>query len=375
MKKFLCVIIILIMLVGCSPFEKEGSINMGRSNDAYITGVWISYTELDAMLANGDFKNQFSRALSDCKGRGITDIFVHTRAFCDSVYSSQYFPLRESAQSYNFDVLEYMITECHAEDIKFHAWINPYRVRTADTDINNLPTDSIVRKWLEDDNTANDTNVCFSDGVYLNPASSEARALILDGIREIIDNYAVDGIHFDDYFYPTQDEAFDAASYTVYCQGTQKPLKSDEWRRANVNALISGVYTAIKFKNKDIVFSVSPSASIDENYNKHYADIAAWVDNTCVDYIIPQLYFGFEYPDSDFKFNNLLSEWQKEIGGTEVKLLIGLATYKIDTQNEPDRLEWSNGTEVIKQQVQICEQADGIAGHIYFSYSSMCEYL
>lgn len=326
-------------------------------------------------MLSGDFKAEFGAAVQNCLSHGVTDIFVHIRPFCDSYYPSEIFPLRSSAATQNFDILEYMIGICHQNGIKLHAWLNPYRVRTADRDISDLPDGSPAKRWLSDETAENDINVSLVSGIYLNPASSEARALILDGIREIIDNYAVDGIHFDDYFYPTVDKSFDEQSYTDYCADTQKPLDLDDWRRANVNALVSCAYTAIKFKNKDIAFSISPSASIVENYNKHYADIAAWVSSDCVDYIIPQLYFGFNYPDSDYKFNNLLGTWQKEIGGTDAKLLIGLATYKINTPNEPDRAEWANGRDVIKQQIETCKETSGIAGHIYFSYSSMCQYM
>ena len=370
MKKLLCVMLVLLLLAGCSPIDTPSDTN--KQN--YITGVWVSYSELDTMLQK-DFKVEFTATVQNCLSRGITDMFVHIRPFCDSYYPSELFPLRASAAVHNFDILEYMISICHQNGIKFHAWLNPYRVRTADSDISALPDGSPAKRWLNDETEDNDTNVSLVSGIYLNPAASKSRQLILDGIREIIDNYSVDGIHFDDYFYPTVDEGFDKQSYTAYCADSQKPLALDDWRRANVNALISGAYTAIKFKSKDIVFSISPSASIVENYNKHYADVAAWCDSACVDYIIPQLYFGFEYPDSDFKFNNLIDNWKKELEGTDTKLLIGLATYKIDTQNEPDRAEWSDGTEVIKQQAQMCKESSGIAGHIYFSYSSMCEYL
>lgn len=373
MKKILCIIFVLLMLTGCLPTQSSSNDNE-TNKENYITGVWVSYSELDTML-RGDFKSEFNTAVSNCASLGITDMFVHARAFCDSIYKSQYFPLRESVKQHDFDVLAYMIDICHQNGIKFHAWLNPYRVRTADQDITALPDTSPAKQWLTDDNTDNDANVSLVGGVYLNPASSEVQALIIDGIREIIDNYAVDGIHFDDYFYPTQDETFDEQSYKDYQSQTQKSLTLDNFRRANVNALISGAYTAIKFKSKDIIFSVSPSASIEDNYNKHYADVTAWVDSGCVDYIIPQLYFGFEYPDRQYSFDVLVNKWKKELQGADTKLLIGLATYKIGTQSEPDREEWANGVEVIKKQTKICTDESAICGHIYFSYSSMNEYL
>lgn len=371
MKKILCIMFALL-LVACSPIEQAGSVDSEKGD--YITGAWVSYSELDTMLA-ADFKTEFNTAVKNFRSHGITDVFVHTRAFCDSIYESEYFPQRESVVSYDFDVLEYMISVCHQNKIRFHAWLNPYRVRTADSEIENLSAFSPARVWLQDADTQNDLNVVLNGGIYLNPASSEVQRLIINGIREIVQKYDIDGIHFDDYFYPTCDTAFDEISYKNYCTDTQKPLSLDDWRRANVNALISGAYTAIKFNDKDIIFSISPSASIKENYSAHYADISAWIKSDCVDYIIPQLYFGFDYPDDDFKFDNLTKEWQRVTAGTNTGLLIGLATYKINTDAEPDRAEWSGGTQVIKKQIEICKSEAGISGHIYFSYSSMCEYL
>lgn len=371
MKRVLCIVLIFLLLTGCSPVDTASQSN---SKQGYMTGVWLSFLEMDAMLQH-DFKAEFNTVMANCKSRGVTDIFVHIRPFCDSYYPSKYFPLRSSVATHNFDALEYMIDICHQNNIRFHAWLNPYRVRTSDSDISTLPDNSPAKLWLTDNNTDNDINVSTVGGVHLNPASIEVRALIIEGVREIIDNYKVDGIHFDDYFYSTTEQAFDEASYALYQKTAKKPLSLEDWRRANVNTLISGVYTAIKFKDKNIIFSISPSASIDDNYNKHYADTSAWIDNNCVDYIIPQLYFGFEYPDSNFNFDNLITDWQKELRGTDTKLLIGLAAYKINTLNEPDCIEWEDGVEIIKKQVKICKQTENISGHIFFSYTSMCEYL
>lgn len=371
MKRLLCIILLLFILTGCSPIETSSQPDIKQD---YITGVWLSFLEIDTLLQN-NFTAEFNTVIANCKTRGITDIFVHVKPFCDSYYPSEYFPLRSSAASIGFDVLEYMIDICHQNNIRFHAWINPYRVKTSDNDVFSLPDNNPAKLWLTDDNADNDINVSTVDGVHLNPASVEVRALIIEGIREIIDNYKVDGIHFDDYFYPTTDQAFDETVYALYQETTQKPLSLEDWRRANINALISGVYTAIKFKNKDIVFSISPSASVTENYDEHYADIVAWIDSGCVDYIIPQLYFGFDYPLEEYRFDTLVLEWENITKKTDVKLLIGLACYKIGTEKEPDCYEWSSGKEVINSQVKLCNERKNISGHIFFSYSSMRDYL
>lgn len=368
MKKILCIMISLLLLAGCSSYEEYDKVYENETLQSYITGVWLSYSELDSLLASGNFKSEFESALSNCKARGITDMFIHIRPFCDSLYPSKYFPLRQSTQGYDFDVLEFIINVCHENGIKIHGWINPYRVSTGNSDISSIPKNSPVH-------TLPQSAICIYNGVYLNPSSFEVRQLIINGIREIVNGYDIDGIHFDDYFYPTQDEAFDSAVYNSYCEETVTPLSLADWRRTHVNALISGCYTAIKFSDKDVVFSVSPSASIADNYNENYADTVLWCESGCVDYIIPQLYFGFEYPDDNFKFENLVTMWRERISGTTVRLLVGLAAYKINTEQEPDRIEWQQGSNIIKRQIEICRNTHDISGHIYFSYSAMCNYL
>ncbi|MBQ3817301.1 MAG: family 10 glycosylhydrolase, partial [Clostridia bacterium] len=182
----------------------------------------------------------------------------------------------------------------------------------------------------------------------------------------------VDGIHFDDYFYPTSDTSFDEASFKKYSSFADEPLSLEDWRRANVNALISGCYTAIKFINKDIKFSISPMASLEKNYNELYADVKAWVENGCIDVIIPQLYFGFEYPESDFTFENLLVKWKDLIEpNSNVQLMIGLAPYKIGTETPADKEEWGECDDIIARQAKMCIKDQNISGYVLFSESSL----
>lgn len=353
---------------GCTEGSENKAAKKELNNESEkIIGVWVSYSELNSMLA-GDFITGFSALLKSCKEIGITDLFVHIRAFCDSVYPSEIFPMSAAAEGYNGDLLSDMIRLCHNESLRFHAWINPYRVRTADENINALPENSPARRWLQDDTAENDINVCFSNGIYLNPASAEVRKTVIAGIREIINRYKPDGIHFDDYFYPTSAAVFDESSYAAYTASTSEPLPLEAWRRAQVNSLISGCYTAIKFCDKDIIFSISPAASIEKNRSSMFADIPAWLEAGCVDWIIPQLYFGFEYPDAEFGFERLLEEW-KGLERNTARLIIGLAAYKLGTAAEPDAAEWGDNPEILSRQLGISlSKADGAA---FFSSSSL----
>lgn len=368
MKRAICaVILVAALLCGCTAPEPSDSSVAVKAD--YIKGVWFSYLELDTMLS-GDFKAEFTSAIERCKSLFITDIFVHVRPFCDAIYESQYFPLRQTAVGQGFDVLQFMINAAHEKGIRVHAWVNPYRVsRSADSEA--LPQDSPAYRWLHSESAEEKANAIICDGIYLNPASAAARRLVTDGIRELVEKYEVDGVHFDDYFYPSAEAAIDSADYTAYCAGAKAPLELYDWRRANVNALISGVYTAIKFQNKDIVFSVSPAASVESNYNNLFADVETWVKSGCVDMLIPQLYFGFDYPAEEYRFDALIKVWKRVANKGDTTLVIGLAPYKIGTDADADREEWNNNPTLLKRQTEVCYRDDLIMGHIFYSYSSL----
>lgn len=366
MKRAICsVILIALIFCGCAA-KGDAAV---QSETEYTTGVWFSYLELDKMLS-GDFQTEFAAAIENCKTIGITDVFVHIRPFCDSLFNSEYFPLRETARGLSFDAMEFMVSIAKQNNMRFHAWINPYRV-SRETDINALPNDSPAYKWLNDEDAENDCNVLFCDGIYLNPAAPAVQRLVIDGVREILEDYDVDGIHFDDYFYPTADAEFDRKTYEKYCADTENTLGLADWRRANVNALISGTYTAVKFYSKDKLFSISPAASLQNNYDNLFADVKAWIESDCVDIIIPQIYFGFDYPIDEYRFNNLVEEWKELLNMGNARLMIGLAAYKIGTESEPDRSEWNDNPTLLKRQSVACLKDSDISGHIYYSYSAI----
>ncbi len=358
----------LITLCGCVNLKTLRKANT-KIPDSYLSGIWVSYIEVNSFLKDGNFKDNFKNVIKVCKENKISDMFVCVRAFCDSLYKSKYFPQNEFSSGCDFDVTEYMISLCHKNGIKFHAWINPYRVRTEDNDITKLPKESPYLKLLSE----KDIGVTES-GIYLIPSSERVKKLVSEGVREILNLYSVDGIHIDDYFYPAVTEDFDKTLYGEYKENCQNPLDIKDYRTNNVTALVSSIYSAVKFKNKDIVFSISPCASAEKNINSYYADIESFCKSGCVDIVIPQLYFGFDYPDKNFCFDKLLNDWKNLTKGTNVKLLIGLATYKINTALPPDNTEWQNGNEIIKRQEKICENERSVNGVVYFSYTSFCEY-
>ena len=379
MKKFFAVLLIALFLCGC----KNDSVSVQKnesdpqhaafSKNDFSSGVWLSFSEVNSLLEDpGSFKSRFSEITENLKSLNIENLYIHVRSHCDSIFDSEFFPMTESAAKIDYDIFEYIIDACHKENIKVHAWINPYRVSTSTEDPKELDENSPARRWLCDDDSQNDKNVLIYNGIYLNPGEFDSRQLVINGVKEILDSYDVDGIHFDDYFYPTSDPEFDKESYEAYKDTAKKPLSLDNWRRASVDALISGCKTAIDASGSNAVFSVSPAADIDKNYNDYYADIGSWVKSGYIDEIIPQLYFGFEHTDSYYNFQNLLKEW-KELcqSNRSVKLTIGLAAYKIGTQSPSDGSEWQENSDILARQAQICLNDNNVSGIVLFSYSGL----
>ena len=337
MKRCLCIVLIILALSGCGRVSYKNSPDR-ETDTPFIKGVWISYSEINSMLKSGNFKGEFLKATENLSTLNITDLFVHVRAFGDSLFNSEYFSLNPLAEEYDFDILECMINTCHNKKMRFHAWINPYRTK---------------------------------DGTFLDPSDTNVQSNIIKGIKEILSGYSVDGIHFDDYFYPANSNDIDRESYAGYCESTPFPLTLEDFRTANITSLISSVYNAVKLYNSEIVFSISPSASIEKNKTEFFADVEDWCKNGYADLIIPQIYFGFDYPDEKYRFENLLEVWKSVKRAENVKLIIGLSAYKLGTAQEPDCKEWADGSDILKKQTELCIADRDIDGVSYFSFSHL----
>lgn len=290
------------------------------------------------MLAGGNFKAEFSAVCENLKSLPATDVFLHVRAFSDSLFPSKYYPQKENAKACGFDPLEFAVSALNAAGVRPHAWINPFRA---------------------------------AQGEFLDPADAGVRARILCGIREIIENYDVAGIHFDDYFYPAENEEIDSESYAAYKEKAACPLDKAAWRTANINSLVFSTGEIIKQSGKDMIFSISPAADCEKNLNSSFADVKAWCSGGAIDLVIPQLYFGFDYEIERFRFNNLLKEWKELTKGGGARLLIGLASYKLGAASPPDSAEWQTGEDVLARQVKTCIDDSAVSGVCFFSYSHL----
>ncbi len=333
--------------------------------------VWIYYSELNTMLAGGNktaFVNNFKNACNNIKNTGLNTVIVQVRPFSDALYQSSYFPwshIITGTQGKNpgFDPLKEMVKIAHNSGLKIEAWINPYRIRTSNI---TLSSDNPATNW---EITKEDYVISVGVNKYYNPAYDEVQDLIVNGVLEIVNNYDVDGIHFDDYFYPNPDASFDKKAYETL--GNGKSL--GDFRRDNVSKLMKKVYNAIKKADSSVTFGISPQGNSDINYNQQYVDVKTIINRGYIDYICPQIYYGFKNEGQPFE--KTVKTFNDYVKGTNVKLYVGIAAYKIGAVDnwagESGKNEWLNTTDILKRQVLKTREYSNCKGFFLYNYSSL----
>lgn len=323
---------------------------------------WISYLEYSDIMLNKsekEFTDYIIKMLENAKSDDINTIYFHSRAFGDSYYKSELFP-QGTFLNQNYDPLKIIITEAHKLDISVHAWVNPLRCQTAEEFVT-ISDDFTTKKWF---NEFQGTYICNVDGrMWLNPAYDEVTDFISDGILEIIRNYDVDGIHIDDYFYPSADENFDKSAFSDSGQDNL-----NQWRIDNINRLVSEIYSEIKNYDDDILFGISPQGNIDIDYNSQFADVKTWCSNSgYCDYIVPQIYFGFK--NDTCPFEQTFQQWYDMTKNSDISLVIGLAVYKEGKEDKwagSGKNEWIEDSDVIQKQKDFIAEYENTGYSLYY---------
>ena len=337
-----------------------------------VRAIWFSYLTLEPMIKNkseAQFTDNIDQAFANAADLGFNTVFVHVRPFGDALYKSSYYPwsyLLNGTEGENpgYDPLKIMCQLADSHGLRIEAWINPYRVRNSAG--RPMSSDNQAKKWL---NSGNDAVLEWNGGIYYNPGSENARKLIINGVKEIVKKYNVDGIHFDDYFYPTTDLSFDKATYLA--SGSSK--SQADWRRENVNILVRQVYSAIKNIDTSCVFGISPQGNTNNNYDVQFIDCAKWLANKgYVDYICPQIYFGFE--NSGHPFAEMVDTWNRMIKVSGIDLYIGLAAYKLGQTDDwagAGKNEWIDTSDILARMVKTARSASHYGGVAVYSYESL----
>ena len=340
-------------------------------SDEEMRGVWVSYMELsmenESSKTQKTFEDKFTEIAQKCRESGFNTLIVQVRPFCDALYKSSYFPwshILTGTQGENpqYDALQIMCDICKENNLKIHAWINPYRVSSNETP-----------KKLSDNNPYiknSEIGIKTDNGIFLDPSNETAQQLISDGVKEIAENYDVDGIQFDDYFYPTEDESFDKKQYEAYIEkyGKENSMSLDNWRMQNVNTLICKVYRTIKSVDSSVEFGISPQGNIGNN-DGLYADVKSWC--TCkgfADYICPQIYFSLENPA--LTFEDCLDSWTSLDFDENVKLYVGLGGYKAGN-GEYDEETWLLSDSILADEYDILRNNKSVRGFMLYSYNSL----
>lgn len=345
----------------------------------YMKGIWVAtvngidYPRTPSREPSV-LRAQADEILDKCAELGYNTVFFQVRSVNDAFYRSAIFPFSEfltgeqGVEPYDdFDPLAYWIWAAHERGLELHAWINPYRITMGKKSLDDLAENNPARIHPE-------YAFKYSDGkYYYNPALPQVRDLIVDCVNEITDNYDVDGIHLDDYFYPGT-QMNDWSDYEAY---NTEGLSLDDWRRSNCDKLVLSLSEAVR--SKGITFGISPSgiwANRSQNplgsdtngrqsYSELYADTRKWAVEGWVDYIAPQIYWEIGHPSADYE--TLLNWWSDTLRDSETLLYIGIPDYKCVNAQSGD--EWDTAL-VIREQLALNSLNDRVNGEIHFSYRS-----
>ncbi|MDL2292066.1 family 10 glycosylhydrolase [Acholeplasma sp. OttesenSCG-928-E16] len=361
-----------------------------KSNE--LRAVWVStVSNIDIVKHSSEeqYKGVINTILDNVKNNNLNAIFFQVRPMNDAFYESDYAPFSRyltgaEGVSPGWDVLEYIIDEAHRRGIEFHAWLNPYRVSSTtgvpkETQLSSLANNNFARmnpSLVMEDN----------DGkLILNPGEPEVVEYISNVVDELITKYKVDGIHFDDYFYsysgtPTQEDQ------SAFTNNNPSKLSRADWRRKNIDDLIKGLSELIdahnQEKNVHIKFGISPfgvwssknsssgmpdGANVGntmQSYSAQYADSKKWVEEGWLDYICPQLYWGFSH--SSAPFADLVKWWAELCERSNVDLIIGQGFYRsVETQSD-----WTNANELLEQ-IRYASTYESVKGFSLFSYKTI----
>ena len=365
--------------------EKEEDTLMKREyvaqNFEDMKCMWLSQFDLSRVYSDGgaqrnesDFRALLSTVLDKVAENGINTVILQVRPNADSMYPSQVYPpsayvVGSYGRAFGYDAVKIAVELAHERGLSIHAWINPLRAMT-DSQIASVQRDYAIRQWYDDSALRGKYVVKVGENWYLNPAYSEVRELILDGAREVMQKYDFDGLHMDDYFYPTTDASFDTAAYRQYLRedGT---LSLADFRRDALNKLVGGMYDSLKAIDPEALYGISPAGNYNTVYNSHYADVLTWcAEEGYIDYICPQVYFGLEH--SSFDFISTAEKWQSYIKTDSVKLIVGMSLGKaqsgVDNYAGEGKNEWSEHKDVLKRCLEYTKELDKCVGVAYFCY-------
>lgn len=379
--KYLFFITLLAFVAACSkdddaiPEEEDKPSQGGGEQTSSVLlpkkelrGVWMATVwGLDWPMEKYDAtaqKKMYTDYLDLLVEYNMNAVFFQIRGMADTFYESQYEPWSKyitgnTGIKPTYDVLGFLIEEAHKRGIQFHAWLNPYRIATRASKNSSFPQlDAKIPAELVKD---------YEKIRIYNPALPEVQTRITDIVKEIITKYDVDGIHMDDYFYPSLESSEtmnDAAEYQQYGKDDFKSI--EDFRRNNVNVVVQNIQKTIIETRPEVIFSVSPAADIERNYNTLFADVRTWAKEGWVDVVIPQLYFATGTEATSF--NLRLDLWSQYTYDNH--LLIGYGIYKFGDSQYGSKFQSSDD---LKKQFDLANAKSKVKGSVLYSAKNLVE--
>ncbi len=353
----------MLMAIGCFA--------QASSPKREFRGAWMHTVFQDQYKKQSTQQNKryICSQLDLLKKAGINVVFFQIRPQSDAFYKSPFEPwsifLTDGGKAPEpfWDPLSFITEQAHQRGMELHAWINPYRVTSGAKQ--QVPPGHIYHKHPE-------RFVKYDGKIYFDPGLPENRTYIEKIVADVVTRYDIDGIHFDDYFYPypVKNLPFpDSKSYARYGKGQ----KRDDWRRDNVNKLIQSLNAKIKSIKPWVRFGVSPfgiwrNKKSDkrgsdtnglENYDALYADVLLWAEKGWVDYLIPQLYWELEHPRASYSV--LIDWWNNNAGQRHV--YIGQHTEVTMKKND---LKPSAEASQLKTKIAMSRKAEAVQGNCWW---------
>lgn len=379
-KKLFLFVMTAVLLTGCAVPEEGDSLSEIPSatvpmasetadtdscvpiNYTNQIGLWLPYMDFENYMYGKneeEFKENVRKILENALNRGVNTVYFHVHPNGDAYYNSEIFPKGIYLDG-DYDPLQIMLDIAHSMGISVHAWLNPYRLQTAEQ-METLPNDFIIKEWI---NEKKSMVKIVNNRWYLNPAYNEVTELVSRTADEILNNYCVDGIHIDDYFYPTNEPEFDIEAFELSGR-----TDLDDWRRENITNMVKSLYDTVKNHGENLKFGISPQGNIETDFNTQYADVELWAGTPgYADYIVPQIYYGFK--NETCPFEKTLRRWEKLAENSGVSLIIGLAEYKLGKYDQWAGVlgenEWIDTPDIIERQIELVKSSDVADGYALY---------
>lgn len=365
------------------PEEASATTAAGEQQSEEMRACWFSYLEWGQLLAGKseeEFTNEVHQICNNLTAIGCNTLILQLRAFGDAMYPSELFPMSKYCAgtlggSLPYDPLALFLNAANDAGLSVQGWINPMRTMT-DEEFEQIPDQYQLKQWYLSENQS-DYYMKDGTGRYiLIPANPQVRDLIDSGVREILDNYPLSGIHLDDYFYPSGVDGLPQNDHDYY-QKQNPGIDISDWRRDATSQMVHQLYQTVHNKDSNLVFGISPQANLSNDYNKMYINVNQWLsEEGYVDYIMPQIYYGFE--NAVLPFDQAAQQWDSLIQN-DVVLYAGLAAYKLGMENDANagtgQGEWKavsqSGCDMLCRQEEYLRTLSHYHGYCLYSYQSL----